>query len=127
MSKQVPPSDPTADAQAGLCPSDTDAGAAGAPPSNTAPPKYTGSEPPPLLLLTKGVDSLYVSYQGQMLGEIERRLDFAKECAQSPDWETQTQAIVTFGGQQFEVRPRGRTRYLYVLKSEAFDIQLRPG
>ena len=105
------------------CPEDSAARGAGAQASNTAPDNCIPPSSGPVLL-TRGIDSLYLSFTGRLFGDVERRLDHAKECAQKDDWESQALAAISVAGQVFTVLPYGRGKFQFVIRSEAFTIQL---
>jgi len=100
-------------------------GGSGAPPSNTAPANCgsgDGGDRHPILW--SDCDSLYISVRGRILGDVERKLDRAKEEAAADDWGRQALAQITVADQRFEVKAHGRGKFQYVLRNEGFYIQL---
>ena len=95
----------------------------GAPLSNTAPANCieVSSEP---RILRFGVDSLYLSYQGTLAREWVGRLEGLKLAAQSLDDREQALAQARIREHLFEVLGRGRGRFAYVLRDNAFQVQL---
>lgn len=92
----------------------------GAPPSNTAPTNSIGI----VNILRNGIDSLYLSYQGEINTDIEDQLRDLKEKGQSPDPREQSQAVYVVGEHLFEVQDKGSGFYPYVLVNNAYRIQL---
>jgi hypothetical protein len=107
-----------------------------------AAPGRTGAEPKPIApsntigdncnpdyfkALRWGVDSLYLSYQGDLFPEALQRLKALKELAQS-DWDDKTSlAQCVVEGHTFEVKDRGAKLFPYILIDGAFHIQLSQG
>ena len=115
------------------CPPRTDAQAPaavgsgqGAPPSNTAPGTYGEGE-----IWTKvlryGVDSLYLSYEGELYGDIEGRLTLLKMQAQSRNIQDRSKAQLEILGHQFEVWDRGQRGFPYILQDNAFRLCIASG
>ena len=97
----------------------------GAPPSNTAPHNY---KPTALVKpLLSGIDSLYLSYAGQLADDWDTRLTSLKDSAQSDDIAACALAQVQIGQHLFEVKDRGRGRYAYVLQDNCFHISIGRG
>jgi len=94
-------------------------GAVGAPPSNTAPDKYTG---PIKQVLRFGVDSLYLSYAGELSESWRDRLEELKGFAQSEDSKERGFAQVKIGEHLFEVKDKGKGRHAFVLQDNAFHV-----
>ena len=92
-------------------------GDAGAPPSITAPANC-------IRPLRHGVDSLYVSYPGQILEAVALGLQEFKELAQSPKERDVVDAVCHAGDHAFTILPRGRGRFAFVLEDNWFSIQL---
>lgn len=90
---------------------------AGAPPSITAPANC-------IRPLRHGVDSLYVSYPGQLSEAVALCLQEFKELAQSPKERDTIDAVCHAGDHAFTVLPRGRGRFAFVLEDNWFSIQL---
>lgn len=94
---------------------------AGAGPSNTAP---ANSKERRFLVLRKGVDSLYLSVQGQINTEYEARLNALKSAAQGSDPLIQGSAQITLLGHQFEVKGTGSRHFRFILQCPAYRIQV---
>lgn len=90
---------------------------AGAPPSITAPANC-------IRPLRHGVDSLYLSYPGQLDRHVALMLQELKEAAQSFDELVQSEAGYSNGEHWFTVLSRGRGRFSYVLEDGWFRIEL---
>ncbi|MBI5430659.1 MAG: hypothetical protein HY938_09430 [Nitrosomonadales bacterium] len=71
-----------------------------------------------------GVDSLYLSYHGQLLEHWDIKLDELKTIAQSEDEAEQALAQVSIGSHIFEVRDKGMPRFPYVLVDNCFFIKI---
>ena len=89
----------------------------GAQPSITAPANC-------IRPLRHGVDSLYVSYQGQLHRELALRLEELKTFSQSTTDQIVAQGVYKVGDHRFTVLPRGKGRFAYVLEDNWFHIQL---
>ncbi len=75
-----------------------------------------------------GIDSLYLSYQGELFPDINDRLASLKAQAQSERIEHQVGAQYVVDDHLFEVKDKGSSFFNYVLEDNAFRIQLsRPG
>lgn len=112
----------------GLQAQPTDEGATGdAPPSNTASHGYEGIGDEGYRGLRIGVDSLYLSFNGNLLPAIEHELATRKYAAQQRNPEDQAQAQWTVGKHVFEVSDKGRQGYAYILRDNAYQIALRAG
>lgn len=97
----------------------------GAEASNTAPAnciKYPSDLS--FQVWNMGIDSLYLSFKGQVLPERFNELDFLKKLAQSQYTEEQAQAYLSIAGHHFEVRDRGQGKFRYVLIDNWFRIQI---
>jgi len=93
--------------------------------SNTAPAKYIdyiNIKP-----LRCAVDSLYLSYRGNINPKMEELLDFLKNMAQHTDPEIAAGAFLHFGEHKFQVMPKGAGKFSYVLKDNWFTIQVSSG
>jgi len=90
--------------------------------SNTAPAKYIQNQNTHPLRCA--VDSLYISYRGNIYPQIEELLTYLKELAQHRQTEKSSEAFITFKDHKFEVRPKGAGRFSFVLKDNWFTIQL---
>lgn len=75
-------------------------------------------------LLRFGIDSLYLSYQGDLFPEVQERLTKLKQLAQSPEADQQALAQYSVAGHIFEVKDKGSSVFPYVLEDGAFRIQL---
>ncbi len=95
---------------------------AGAPPSNTAPANCIDSSNTKILRV--GIDSLYLSYPGDLTAESAIRLQAMKELAQSKDPQNNKLAQFSIGDHLFEVKDRGRSVYKYILRDHWYQIQL---
>jgi hypothetical protein len=74
--------------------------------------------------LRLGVDSLYLSYHGQLDKEQDTKLEALKTLSQSDDEGKQALAQLTIGSHNFEVRDKGAPRFPYVLVDNCFFIKL---
>jgi hypothetical protein len=95
--------------------------AKGTPPSNTVPSNDNTDKFKPLRF---GIDSLYLSYHGQLLEHWDIKLSELKETAQSEDEAEQALAQVIIGSHIFEVRDKGMPRFPYVLVDNCFFIKI---
>lgn len=103
-------------------------GIQGASPSNTAPHNSNNTLPDGFKLLRLAVDSLYLSYPGDLHLNVLRRLVDLKNKAQSPDPLEQSQAQYPVINHIFEVKDKGAGMFPFVLDDNAYRIQLsRPG
>lgn len=93
----------------------------GTPPSNTVPYNCNNEY---FKLLRFGVDSLYLSYQGELFPEVKERLVKLKQLAQHPEADQQAQAQYAIAGHIFEVKDKGSSIFPYVLEDGAFRINL---
>ena len=75
-------------------------------------------------LLRIGVDSLYLSYQGELFPEVKERLAKLKQLAQHPEADQQAQAQYAIAGHIFEVKDKGSSIFSYVMEDGAFRISL---
>ena len=92
----------------------------GTPSSNTVPPQYN-SDPS---ILRFGIDSLYLSYQGELSEDGEYQLSELKELAQSDDHRKQDKAQLSIGDHLFEVLDKGQKPFAFVLVDNWFRIAL---
>lgn len=90
-------------------------------PSNTATNNSNKIE---IKYLRWGVDSLYLSYQGNLYEEIDKKLNSLKEVAQSERQFQQAKAQYIVGDHIFEVKDKGSSFFSYILEDNAFRIQL---
>jgi hypothetical protein len=96
-------------------------GVTGTPPSNTVPDNSNNDY---FKLLRFGVDSLYLSYQGDLYPEMHDHLLKLKQLAQHPEADQQALAQFAIAGHIFEVKDKGSSMFPFVLEDGAFRIQL---
>jgi hypothetical protein len=94
--------------------------AKGTPPSNTVPSNSNPEKFTPLLF---GVDSLYLSFPGNLSVEWEEKLEHLKHLAQSESEKEQSQAQLKIGEHLFEVSDHGAKRFPYILADNCFFIK----
>lgn len=70
-----------------------------------------------------GVDSLYLSYPGDLFPEVETQLKHLKQLAQSAEPGQQSQAQYAVSGHIFEVKDKGASLFPYILEDGAFRLQ----
>lgn len=70
------------------------------------------------------VDSLYISYKGNIKPNIEKLLTNLKEMAQDDDPKTSSNAYLKFLGHKLQVSPKGSRQFSFVLKDNWFSIQI---
>lgn len=100
----------------------------GAPPSNTAPHNSNEQLPDGFRLLRLAVDSLYLSYPGDLRSDVLAAITKLKERAQSDNPDQQSSAQYPVGAHIFEVKDKGARMFPFVLEDNAYRIQLsRPG
>jgi hypothetical protein len=109
------------DAPAALCESGPE-GISGASPSNTAPYNCNFYYQP----LRWGIDSLYLSYPGELSSESEFELRTLKKIAQGPDFES-AKAQIQLGNHFFEVKDKSSGLFAFTLADDAFMIRLSAG
>ncbi len=100
-------------------------GRAGAPPSNTAP--CNCKEEPSVRLLRSGVDTLQLSFRGELFDEQAVRLRQLKELSQSRHLREQNRAQVELDGRLFQVHGKGFGLFKYVLTDHWYRISLSDG
>ena len=110
-------------ADAGRKPRDGENREAVAMPSNTAT-NNSNKDNLEVKLLRFGVDSLYLSYQGELFQHIDKKLNELKRLAQFDRADTQAKAQYKIGDHLFEVKDKGTSMFSYVLEDNAFRIQL---
>lgn len=93
----------------------------GTPPSNTVP---YNSNIDYFKLLRFGVDSLYLSYQGDLFPEVQEQLTKLKQLAQHPEADQQAMAQYAIAGHIFEVKDKGSSVFPFVIEDGAFRISL---
>lgn len=97
----------------------------GAPPTNRAPYNCNTDY---FKALRWGVDSLYLSYPGELSRESDERLRALKLLAQSTDPAEVAKAQLPLGDHVFEVKEKGASLFPYIIEDGAFRIQFsRPG
>ncbi len=136
MSRKLPPVASAAGLLHDLKPADPDSrtsarapagesgseGIPGAPPSNTAPYNSNFTYQP----LRWGIDSLYLSYPGQLSDYRNNELRALKKLAQGPDYEAAT-AQMQLGDHVFEVKDKSSGLFAFTLVDDAFMIRLSGG
>ncbi|MFH2211587.1 MAG: replication initiation factor [Pseudomonadota bacterium] len=96
-------------------------GEKGTPLSNTVP---NNSNTEYFKALRWGVDSLYLSYPGEIFPEADAKLKELKKTAQSPEDHEKVLAQYPIDGHIFEVKDKGTRFFQYILEDNAFRIQL---
>lgn len=100
----------------------------GASPSNTAPHNSNKTLPDGFRLLRLAVDSLYLSFPGELNGAAYSALNKLKVLAQSEHLDQLAKAQYPLGSHIFEVKDRGAGLFPFILVDNAYRIQLsRPG
>ncbi len=89
----------------------------GASPSNTAPANYIDTQ-----ILRTGIDSLYLSYAGELRSGMEPQLEARKALAQAPDALDQKEATILLSNQSFAVLGKGRGPFPFVLANNWYQI-----
>jgi hypothetical protein len=90
-------------------------------PSNTA---SNNCKPEYFKALRWGIDSLYLSFPGELLPQVNERLTVLKLRAQSADPLEQSQAQYPFEDHLFEVKSTAPRGFAFLLEDNAFRIQL---
>lgn len=93
----------------------------GTTPSNTVP---YNCNTPYFKLLRFGVDSLYLSYQGDIFPEVQERLTKLKQLAQHSEADQQALAQFAIGDHIFEVKDKGSSIFPFVIEDGEFRISL---
>ena len=75
-------------------------------------------------ILRTGIDSLYLSYQGDLLEESSIRLIELKKLAQSNDPHTVSLAQIALNDHVFEVKDRGRHPFAFILNDNWYRIEI---
>ena len=75
-------------------------------------------------ILRTGIDSLYLSYQGDLLEESSIRLIELKKLAQSTDPKTVSLAQIALDNHIFEVKDRGRHPFAFILNDNWYRIEI---
>lgn len=127
----LPGSQPQADsgsADARVARADESGSEQGASPSNTAPYNSIENLPDGFRLLRLAVDSLYLSFPGDIKPDVLAALTKLKAMAQSDHPEEQASAQYPLGSHIFEVKDKGARMFPFVLEDNAYRIQLsKPG
>ncbi|SDB37890.1 hypothetical protein SAMN02927930_01458 [Pseudidiomarina indica] len=89
----------------------------GAPPCNTAPSKYSETE-----VLRAGVDSLYLSFHGELRVSLLHKLDQLKEIAKGARCGEERQPTLQLAGVSFKVHAKGRHVYPFVISNKHFSV-----
>lgn len=97
----------------------------GAPPTNRAPSTYNPQ--PTLRILRTAIDSLYLSFQGQIDPGMDLRLAKLKEEAQHQAEVIQAKAQISIGGNTLAVLANGKKRVAYILDDYRFHIDIGRG
>ncbi len=71
-----------------------------------------------------GIDSLYLTYRGLVLPEVDSRLKALKKLAQSSEAHEQALAQYLIGDHIFEVKDKAPKGFAYVLEDGSFRIQI---
>jgi len=87
---------------------------------NTATVKYRNT----ILALRHGIDSLYMSYPGELDPAMEERLRGLKAIAQKPGQHEQAGAQLQTAGHILEVRDKGAPMFPYVLADKSYWIKV---
>lgn len=93
----------------------------GAPPSNTAPANCIDGE---ITILRSGVDSLYLTFHGELKDDIEKNFVRLKLLAQSESYKDQAKAFIEFGEDRFQIQPKGAGKYRFVIRDGRFYIKV---
>lgn len=101
--------------------------AQGTSPTIRVPSKYIPEEKPVCRVLRCAVDSLYLSYKGELSNEVDDRLEDRKKSAQSDDDEEQSIAQIVIADRLFNVSPHGAGHFRYIITDERFRIQISHG
>ncbi|MBZ0095386.1 MAG: replication initiation factor [Sulfuricella sp.] len=114
---------PTARAHAQRGPDGRESGEAseGTPPTNRVPNNCNSEY---FKALRWGVDSLYLSYPGEIFPDVDAKLTELKKIAQSPEDHEKVLAQYPIEGHVFEVKDKGAKLFPYILEDNAFRIQL---
>ncbi len=75
-------------------------------------------------ILRTGIDSLYLSYQGDLSEESSIRLTELKKLAQSNDPNTVSLAQIALNNHIFEVKDRGRHPFAFILNDNWYRIEI---
>ncbi|MDO8282477.1 MAG: hypothetical protein Q7U10_07625 [Thermodesulfovibrionia bacterium] len=95
--------------------------------SNTVPSKYIEENQKLCLVLRTAIDSLYLSYPGELSEDMFGRLDELKEIAQGDEEAEQAKAQITIGNHLFAVASHGAGRFRFVLFDDRFRLNISKG
>ena len=101
-----------------------ESGFSGAPPSNTAPSNCIINKNPPIQVLRSGIDSLYLSYPGDLSYSRSIELEILKQQARSEHEIEQAEAVLKLPDHLFQIHDKGSGLYSYILSDNAFRISL---
>jgi len=90
--------------------------------SNTVP--FTSINSYNTKILRTGIDSLYLSYQGDLKEESSIRFTELKKLAQSNDPKTVSLAQIALNDHVFEVKDRGRHPFAFILNDNWYRIEI---
>jgi hypothetical protein len=110
--------------QAGAAAPPSGSAGPGARPSNTAPDNYEEGN---IKLLRFGVDSLYLSYNGEISEVQAKELQGRKELAQSPVPGDSAFAVAQANGHTFEVKDRAMRLFAFGLEDGCFRVDMSKG
>lgn len=91
----------------------------GAPPCNTAPPKYNQTR-----ILRTGIDSLYLSFFGPLCRERLSQLDQLKALAAGEQSSSKAQAVLLLADVVFTVHAKGRGLHTFVISNKQFQMRI---
>lgn len=91
----------------------------GAPPCNTAPPKYNETQ-----ILRSGVDSLYLSFNGDVRSGLLSQLHDKKAIAQAGGRSGKEFAALRLAEIPFKVHDKGQGNHSYVISNEHFRMRI---
>jgi hypothetical protein len=72
----------------------------------------------------KGIDSLYMSFWGQLKEGVLEELETKKRLAQSEDMDDRSKAVKVIGNHCFEVRDKGQGSYSFIIVDNWFYIKI---
>lgn len=96
----------------------------GTSPSNTVPANYINTSNQQTVVLRYGIDSLYLSYPGELSSGWQQRLEGLKLAARSTEEGEASRAQVQIAEHLFEVRGKGQGKFAYVLVDNHYHIAL---
>ncbi|WP_258808452.1 hypothetical protein [Pseudidiomarina sp. CB1] len=91
----------------------------GAPLCNTAPPKYNGTQ-----ILRSGVDSLYLSFNGDVRSGLLSQLQDKKALAQAGGHSGKAFAALGLAGIPFKVHAKGQNMHPFVISNHHFRMRI---